>query len=421
MKILLLIMTFITISFGDILSLKSCINKTFKNHPDIKSFSYSVLQSKEDLNSAKAGWKPQISVHLEYDPTHTYLVTQNGKYFTTDDTMFHSDITLTQRIFDFKKTDYLIDASKIQKQNTLLSLQEIKNSLALKVEQTYDQVLLQKKVINVKKEDLKNKKELYKQALALQKQGLKTQADTTRMLASLENAKEELSLAKTAYNKAVNSLKFLIGEKIPKNAGFENHLLKVEKLKLSNSTKKALLKKLKTQNPTLKKFDNEIKRAYKLYKASKSEKYGSFDAVLSATHEDVLTDYDTKTVAFKYQLPLFQGGKLSSQIQKSKISINKAKSNYQSQLIKYQEELENLFLDLKQSDVSIRSKKASIKSAKKTYYLIKGRYKEGLTTYLELLDALYLLENSKFAYINALAQKSSIIYQIKSLTGEKNL
>jgi len=420
MKVLLGIILFITISYTKTLTLKSCIDKTLKNHPDIKTFSYSLLQSKEDLNMAQAEWRPNISAHLEYDPTHSYLINLNGKTFTKDDTLYHSDITLTQRIFDFKKTDYLIDASKIQKQNALLSLEQVKNDLRLKVEQTYDQILLQKKVIKVKKEDLKNKKELYKQALALQKQGLKTQADSSRMLASVANAKEELSVAYAMYEKAINSLKYLIGEKIPKNTTFENHLKTIEKIKLSNSKKRFLLKKLKT-NPILKKFQNEIKRADKLYKASKSERYGTLDASLIATHEETLSKYDTKTVALKYQLPLYQAGKLSSQIQKSKISINKAKSSYESMLIKYKEQLESLFIDLKQSDVSIKAKKASIRSAKKTYYLIKGRYKEGLVTYVELLDALYLLENSKFAYINELARKSSILYQIKSLTGEKNL
>ncbi len=405
---------------AEILSLKECIDKTLQNHPDVHSFMLSVEQSEKDLSSSKSAYKPQVALHLEYDPLRTYVMPVGGRFSTTDDTLLHGDIVLNQKLWDFSKTSNRIRASKVQKEITKLSLKDIKNQLALRVEQTYDRLLLQKELISLREEELKTKEMLYKQALAMQKQGLKTRADATRFRASVFEMKEALSLAKASYLKAKNSLEFLMGEKISKNVELENNLKRIKEFKLSQEKKKILHKAL-LKNPMLSKIEKEIEKADHLYKASKGERYGSVDAMLMATHEESLSNYNTKLVAIKAELPLYTGGRLKAQMQKAKIAKAKAKASYASILLKYKEQLESLFIDLAQTDSAISAKTESIKAAKAALDIVRARYKEGLVTYLQLLDALTLYESTKVSYIGTLAEKSAILYQIKSLTGVEEL
>ena len=405
---------------AETLTLQECIDMTLKNHPDVHTFMLTVEQSQKDLASSKSAYRPQVAVHLEYDPLRTYVMPVMGKFSTDDDTLFHSDIVLNQKLWDFKKTSNRIAASRLQKDISRLSLEDVKNQLALRVEQVYDAVLLQESLIALRKKDLETKEALYKQALAMQKQGLRTKADAARFHASVFGAKEALSEAKAAYEKARNSLSFLIGEKLQNDVRFENHLRQIERLKLSSEKKKMLHEAL-LQNPSLQKMHKEIEKADKLYQASKSERYGSIDATLMASHEESLSNYDTKLVALKAELPLYMGGKLKAQMQKAKIAKAKAQMQYQSLLLKYREQLDALLIDLSHADVSIAAKKESIKAAKAALDVVRARYKEGLVTYLQLLDAVTLYESSQVAYIGALARKSDILYQIKSLTGADKL
>ena len=416
----LLILLFGTLLEAKSLSLQSCIEKTLKNHPDEKSFALSLKQSEKEVDSAKSAFHPQIAVHLEYDPLKTYVISQNGRNFTKDDTFTHEDIVLSQKIWDFSKTKNRIEAQKIEKDISKLSLEEIKNKLRLKVEQVYDLMLLQKQMINLRRHDLKAKQALYRQAVAMQKQGLKTKIDAMRFESEVFSAKEALSLAVTGYDKAKNSLEFLIGEKISKHTVLKNELKKIERLRLKKS-KKDFLRKQLLNNPSLKKVYKSIEKSQKLYNISKNERYGSIDATAMATHEETLWNYDTQSVAIKAQIPLYQGGKLKAQAQKAKIAQIKARTTYASALLQYKEQLEALFIDLRHIDVSIKAKKKSIKATKEALRLIEGRYKVGLISYLEVLDALTLYKSSQTALISAYAQKSDILYQIKSLTGVNRL
>jgi outer membrane protein TolC len=405
---------------AQVLPLQTCIDKTLKNHPEVKSFVLSLEESKQDLSSSRSAYRPQLSAHLEYDPSRTYVMPQNGRFMTKDDDLGHADIMLRQKVWDFGKTTNRIDAAKMQKEISRLSLEDLKNRLRLRVEQVYDLLLLQKEMIALREHDLKTKQALYKQALAMQKQGLKTKADAARFLAAVYNAKETLSASKASYAKAKKSLEFLMGESIAKETTFENDLLRLEKLKLSTGDKEKLRKAL-LQNPSLRKIAKEIEKADRLYKAAKSERYGSIDLVASATHEESLSDYDTKMVGIKAEIPLYLGGKIKAQAQKAKIARAKVKSMYDSALLSYREKLEALFIDLAHTDTAIAAKAESIKASDEALRLIRGRYKVGLATYLQLLDALSAYKSAQTAYIGALAQKSDILYQIKSLTGADKL
>ena len=419
-KSLLAMMILSGFAQAEILPLQTSIDKTLQNHPDVKSFMLSLKQSQSELASSRSIYRPQISVHLEYDPLHTYAMPQNGRFMTKDDNLLHADIMLKQKVWDFGKTTNRIDAAKVQKEISQLSLEDIKNRLRLRVEQVYDLLLLQKEMIALRAHDLKTKEALYKQALAMKKQGLKTKADAARFLAAVYNAKEALSASQAAYAKAKKSLEFLTGETIGKDTTFENDLPRIEKLKLSEKQKEILRNAL-LQNPSLQKVTKEIEKADKLYKAAKNERYGSIDAVAAATHEESLSDYDTKMVGIKAEIPLYLGGKIRAEAQKAKIARARAKSIYASALLEYREKLEALFIDLAHTDAAISAKRESINASQEALRLIRGRYKAGLATYLQLLDALSVYKGAQTAFVGALAQKSDILYQIKSLTGADHL
>lgn len=396
------------------LTLDSCIDKAIASHPDIHRFMLQVEKSQSGIKAAKADFLPKISINGEYDPRKTFALSQNGTFHTIEDDSWQEGITLTQKLWDFSKTSATIKASKIQKSIANLSLREAKALLSYQVAIVYENLQLQKEAIRVRKEDVKAKKAFYKQAKALVKQGLKTNADASRFKASWYSAKESLSITKADFEKARVQLAYYIGEKIPKHVVLEKSFS--DNLPALQTQK--ILKKVLQNNPSLKSLQKNIKKDALLYKATKASHYGSIDAVASYNRQKSLNKYDSKVVGIKVNIPLYSGGKTSALVQQSFLEMQSAKEVYKSKVLALKQEVKTLLVDLKRYHMTIQSKKEQLKSAKETMSILQARYKEGLSTYIEVLDAKAFVLSAKLGLLNARFAQSTILHRLHYLEGK---
>ena len=394
------------------LTLQDSIDKTLTNHPDIKSFALKVKQSKSSYKSAYSAYLPQVNLQANYNFTQTFVFNVNGDFKTTDDDGWNVGVNLKQKIWDFSQTSSKVEASKIDKDISKLSLKEIKALLVYKVKSLYETMVVQQKAVDVRKKDLEVKKAYYKQAQALLKEGLKTKADESRFLTSVYEAEENLEIAKIAYDKARNSLSLYMGEKI--EDGVDLQLDSFNAKFLDVNVEKDILEK----NYQLLMASKTIQKNILLHKASKASHYGSIDAVASYTHIDTLSDYDTKLVGVTLSIPIYSGGKLNAEVQKAKISSQIAKEQYSSTELELKEEIESLLLDIKKYNKSIEAKKAQLISAQETKDVLDGRYKEGVSTYVEVLDATSVVLNAELGLLQAQYSKSMAIHKIEYLKGK---
>ncbi|WP_434658771.1 TolC family protein [Sulfurimonas sp. NW9] len=243
----------------------------------------------------------------------------------------------------------------------------------------YELMVVQKEAIAVREADLHVKEAYYAQAKALLQQGLKTEADTSRFLSAVYAAKDNLAIAKSLYAKAKNSLSLYMGETIEENVDLEADVLKKE----FDSTQYTVQEILE-RNTELKIYDETIQKNALLHKSARASHYGSLDAVASYNRVSSLNLYDAHLVGVVLNIPLYAGGKLTAQTQNAKIGLQVAKEQKASKILALKEEISNLVLDIHRYDETIAAKKAQLDSAKKTKRVLDGRYKEGLSTYIEV-------------------------------------
>lgn len=224
MKKIGLLISFVLLSALDAqtLNLDECINKALNTHPDIKRFALQVQYSKSSVDVARADYLPQISLDAEYDPTKTYALPVNGAFYTKESDGWQAGANLNQKIWDFSKTTSNIKAQQVQEEVAKLSLEDAKALLAYKVKLQYELVLVQKEALHVRQKDLNTKEELYKQAQALVQQGMKTNADATRFLSSVYEAKDKLGIVQADFDKAKTILSLYINEPIDEDAHLQN-------------------------------------------------------------------------------------------------------------------------------------------------------------------------------------------------------
>ncbi|UCN01338.1 TolC family protein [Sulfurimonas sp. SWIR-19] len=398
---------------GKTLTLQESIDKTLQNHPDVKAFALKVKQSHTGYRSARSEYLPQVNLSAEYNPTQTYIFPVNGQFNTINDAGWNLGVNVKQKIWDFSKTSLQIDASRLDEDISKLSLQDLQALLVAKVKSLYELMVVQKEAIRVREADLHVKEEYYAQAKALFEQGLKTQADTSRFLSAVYIAKDNLAIAKSLYEKAKNSLSLYMGEKIAQSVDLEADVLQKELHTAQNMTQKVL-----SSNTELKIYDETIQKNALLHKSARASHYGSLDAVASYSRVSSLNLYNTHLVGVVLNIPLYAGGKLSAQTQNAEIALQVAKEQKASKILALKEEISNLLLDIHRYDETIAAKKAQLDSAKKTKRVLDGRYKEGLSTYIEVLDASSLVLEAELGLLEAYYSKTLSIDRIDYLQGK---
>jgi outer membrane protein TolC len=395
------------------LTLQESINKTLLNHPDIKTFALKVTQSHTGYRSARADYLPQVNLSAEYDPSKTYVFPFNGAFHTQDDSGWNAGISLKQKIWDFSKTTSKMDASKVDENIAALSLEDVKALIASKVKNLYALMLVQKEAIEVRKQDLHAKEAYYAQAKALFAQGLKTEADTSRFLSALYLAKDNLAIAESSYEKAKNSLSLYMGEKIPEDVTLDAKVLKKE-LHLKRFDEDTIL----ASNRQMQIYEQTVNKNILLHKSAQATHFGSLDLLASYNKIGSLNEYDSKMLGIVLNVPLYSGGKTTAQAQNVAIAAQIAKEQKASKLLNLKEELTNLMLDIQRYDKTIQAKKAQLDAAASTQKVLQGRYKEGLATYIEVLDATALVLNAKLGLLEAYYARTLSMNRIDYLQGK---
>ena len=399
-------------AWSQTLRVEEAIAKTLAHHPDVKRFMLRLQQAQKGYDAAYADYLPQLNLSASYSPTQTYVLPVNGTFHTIDDTGWNAGVVLRQKVWDFSHTSSLVKAAKIDEDISALSLDETKALLAYKVKTLYALMVVQREAVDVRRKDLAAKRAFYAQAQALVKQGLKTHADAHRFLSAVYAAEDNLAGAKAALDKARMSLSLYMGEPIPSGVKLQKSTLK-RTLHIPKGMEREVLR----HNRKIRMDRLAVEKSLRLHKATEALHYGTVD--LSASHNrfGTLNTYNTDVVTLSYNIPLFTGGRLTAQEQQAKIGYYIAEEQVRSEEIALKEELRGLLIDLDRYRKTVKAKQAQLTSAKSSLALLKARYKEGLATYIEVLDSTALVLNARLALLEAYYAQTLAYDRIEYLKG----
>ena len=410
-KIFLFIYIAISALSAQELNLAECIAKAIKTHPDIQRFALRAESGKIGVDVARADYLPQVQFNAEYDPAKTYALPANGVFNAINSDGWQTGVTLNQKIWDFSKTTSNIKAREFGEEALRFTLEDAKALLAYKVKLQYELMVLQEKAIKVRLKDLRSKEELLKQAEALVKLGMKTNADATRFLSSVYIAKDNLAIARASFAKAKTILSLYVNEPIGTDVQLQDAIFQSD---WREEDERSVLQNSRALN-SLKKNISESELSYKSVKASH---YGSLDAIASYSHQDALNEYDSTLVGITLTIPLYSGGRTSALTQQALVDKQSAELEYDSKELLIKEEFESLLIDLNRCEQTILAKRSQLQAANQTKILLNARYKEGLSTYIEVLDAAALSLDAELGLLQARYEKSGAIHRLEYLQGK---
>jgi outer membrane protein TolC len=404
---------FVLVLHAETLSPQKAVQAALAHHPNVKRLQLAVQKAQRQIEAQHSDILPHITLDAGYAPYQTFAMPQNGTFHTIDDDAADGGVTLSQTLWDFSKTSALTDAARLDKKITELSLHDFKSFLAYKVKSLYALAVVQNLAVQARRKDYETKKALYAQTLSMVKQGLKTKADASRFLSALYASEDGVAQAKSAYEKALVSLRLYTGLSLRRPKFDKNFLLRTPRLNPRNFEAQILRAntKLKQDTLTLKKADAYIDSAH-------ASRFGALRLTASHRRFDTLNAYDSDYVGIRYNVSLYSGGKLSAAEEEARIARAMAAQNVRNDTLTLLEEVRTLLTDYRRYTATIKARKAQLRAAKRHQAMQEARYKEGLATYIEALDAAAQTLNARLALLEAYYQRRTVYDRLLYLKGE---
>lgn len=400
--------------FAKTLSLQEAIDATLISHPDAKLALYQLDSARESIGIAQAATYPELSLNAEYYPTKTLVSQNSGSFATRDHFSTHVDVTLTYTLWDFGRTQKRIDAAQQDAESTLALNENAKALLGEKVWQAYYSLAYLQRVSTANALSLAFYQALYDQSRQMKHVGLKTEADSERFYASLLDAQDLLETSRNEERKFTHLLSMLTGFS-EQDISIEDDFTALSHTTLPSFPDTQWRHMLKEHNAELEALSAKIKQSHALYESSKAEHYGTILSAGSLGSDTSLSSYSSNQIGIKASIPLLSGGRISHQIEKDRVSILMAEEALRARELTLWQELYEAILDTKRLDTTIEAKHMAAQALAKTVAITKGRYKEGLATYIEVLEAQRAYDNALIAQSAAMLQKIASLAHIKRL------
>jgi len=400
------------------LTLDDAIDKTLKTHPSGQIAALQYESAAETARSADSALYPRIDANANYFPTKTFVIPINGAFSTKQSSSFHGDISGSYSLWDFGRSRERYTSALRAQEGADSTKKLTQNELIERVWNTYYSVAVTASLIDTAEASVKFYEGQFKQALNMRKSGLKTEADELRFRASLLEAQDRAMRAKIDHEKVSLSLGILIGsdELVGVNPSVLDQCC--ESLALQNISLETLRQKLRDNNPQLKALRLSIDALKSLADAANNEKYGNVALVGSYGYDSSLSAYDSYQAGVVGTIPLYDGGKLSTEAQKSRIAYTIAQKEFENTERLLWQEIYGAYRDFKRADISIKSKESVIEATTKSLHLIGGRYAQGLATYVDVLESQSTLENAKSELAQVKYQKISAYAHVQKLLNQ---
>lgn len=400
MRFTLLSMALINILVTNLcaITLEEAINSALKSHPevDIARLNYDVAD--KEVQNIRSDLYPHIELNAEYYPTKTFVMPSNGVFSTRHDDAAHADISASYTVYDFGRTQERLKGSQYASLGAKEQSRYHQEVIIEQVVLTYTTAAYLNRLSQTAEAASHYYEKLYQKALHMRQNGLKTQADESRFKASWLEAQDRLQLERAEYRKSLYALEHLIGKRV--ESIDERELDRPLEEELIGSVE-SMQQELHQKNPELKRLEAALAQARSNYNISKTQGYGTLSAIAGYGVDRSLSSYDSSYVGLKGNLPLFDGGRLDAQMQKSALSVQIAQQEYENTKKQLFQELFNALSDYKRAGESIEAKMALIDALEQTLYLMEGRYAQGLATYVDVLEAQNALDSAKIGLSGA--------------------
>ncbi len=375
---------------SDSLTLQQAIKLTLTNQPLLNEAVEGINAAEAKIKEQNSSYYPNVNGDLSYTRIGPIPTIQfgGGGFKLAPDNNYDAHISASQLVYDFGRRNALMDLVKSYKLSAEDKLNLVKNNLSYRTVQAFYSILFLEKSIRVKDEQINTLKQHIDLANKKVQSGSATDFDvlTTEVKkAAVENEKIDIV---NALNKQKIYLKSLLGwpsGKELKLSGVFNHdttsidvesmideaFQKRHEMKLAKDAEQsAMLSKQvasNTDNPDLSVFGSYgFKNGYE---PNLDVLRGNWAAGINAS------------------IPIFNGNIKDAKVEEAEANLKSSSAKILELERKIKTEVEQAAADLQSSKSKLKTTEIQVKHAQDAVSRAEIRYRDGVITNLDLIDA----------------------------------
>jgi len=397
-----IVLLLLVLGFARAITLEQALELAKERANQIRLSELDIKKAEEEIKKARASILPQVSISYNY----TYLGQDLALGFTPHNRQ-SAVLQLNQTIFN-KQVFELIKLANIQRELQSLIKEDVQRILESQVKDLFYGLLYRKAIIKLQEENVNYWEENYRVVSAKFSVGVVPKVELLRAQSQLEQARSQLEQARADYLKALEDFKALL--KLEGDVEPEGTL----ELKEFNPKEEELLQALKEKNSTLRVAKKsvelaqgtvELKRAQNFPTVNGFANYQLFTGKRSPVGDTELLKGYSFGVSINYLI--FDGFSRKAEISEAEIDLLKQKENLLQLEYDLKARLRSTLLSIKSLKAQIKAVQSSLESAKESLRLSTERYKLGVGSQLEVLEA-------RTNYNNLLANYYLLLYQYNS-------
>lgn len=420
-----------------IFSLKDVQEYAVRNSTNVINSNLDLKIAKKKVWETTATGLPQINGKVSYRDQLKIPTTlipakfmdpsaPDGEFFEMKFGTQHNatfDITVSQLVFN---GTYIIglQSAKIYKRISEESLIKSKIEVKALVSETYDMIIISESLRDILEKNFKNLKVLYNEVKEMNKSGFVEDTDVDQIKLSLDELKNKISNMERQIEISYRLLKFQMGMPLYDKITLSDNLTSlIERLKRSNIANESFLPEM---NINFKIAETAVKSSNMLLKKEKSTFLPSLSAYFTYSKNAMRNDfnflkksgerwYPSIVAGLNLNFPIFSSGLRASRVQQSKMELFKA-INTRNEVkrgleLNYSKTLSNY----KNARNNSKTLGNSVKLAKRIYNKFLMKYKEGVSSSMDMIQAYNQYLSVEINYRNSLIQLSNAEIELEKV------
>lgn len=434
--ILLLLQQYLNAGEAENLTLENCERIALENNGEYRAALSELKKARLGYTLAYQMYSPKISLSATYtlsEKLREFEIPPDSPFaqlsrfisgreissFTIDFTYdYNIEVKLLQPIFNTKillgiENAYL--AKKLAKEK----VRQIRNKVIFNVRNLFYTALLLKELIGISEESLKLAEEQLRVTRAKFNVGEATEFEVLRNKVEVSSARVAVIQSKNNYKKVLLALMTTMGREFSEKLTLIGKPNYGEEEEVPLSQKEAIQKGL-DERPEMKQLEilKKMKRkeknfSYYDYSPSLSL-VGTYNLYTNSPEKKWLEDYNF-LLALNWDI--FTG--LTRVTKAQMLSRDLQKLNEQGKILKdtIVMQIKEAYLALKEARQMKKAMRDAVKTARKSVEIAKERYRIGLMTSLELMDAQMALKRARAGWMRAVYSYKKALEELKLATG----
>jgi outer membrane protein TolC len=307
---------------------------------------------------------------------------------------------------------------QLAEKNIQLTEQEVRVAVA----KAYYNIMIAEKRKELLDQNIARIDQLHRETRVIYENGLAEKLDVDRISITLTNLKTEQTRVKQLVDLTYMALKFQMGMQLDQNIALEDTLTEavIDKELLSHDLELERRKEyqLLELQKTLNSYD--LKR-YKLGGLPTLVLFGNYGYTLY--NMDRLFNPQDKwqqsaLIGTKLTVPLFDGMQRRNKMLQAKFTLQKSENDMENLKLALQLEKENARITLQSNISALENQRSNMKLAEEVFNVAKVKYKEGVGSNLEVMNAESALKEAQTNYFSALYDAITSRIDLQKALGE---